>query len=162
MFKIGEIVVYNQYICKIKEIKRNNLLGKDFYVMTPINDESLIIDLPTENRLGNIKKIMNKEEALEFIKTIPDIKELDIDDKYIEQKYKDLLKAGNHEDLIKIIKTSYLRNDIRINNNKKPSEKDNTYLKKAEDLLYYELTYSLSMSYDEVKQYIIDYCKSKS
>lgn len=56
MFEIGEIVVYNQYICKIKDIKKNNMTGNDYYVMAPVNDESLIIDLPTENRLGSIKK----------------------------------------------------------------------------------------------------------
>ena len=162
MFEIGEIVVYNQYICKIKDIKKNNMTGNDYYVMAPVNDESLIIDLPTENRLGSIKKIMTKKEAEALIKKIPKTEILDLNDKYIEQKYKELIKTGNKLDLIKIIKTSYMRYYIRINNKKKASEKDNIYLKKAEDLLYYELSYSLSMSYDEVKEYISDYCSKNS
>lgn len=158
MFEIGEVVVYNQYVCKIKEIRKNNMTGKDFYVITPVNDESLIIDLPIENKLGSIKKIMTKEEAEALIKKIPKTEVLDLNDKYIEQKYKELFKTGDKLDLIKIIKTSYMRNYIRINNKKKASEKDNIYFKKAENLLYYELSYSLSMSYDEVKEYISDYC----
>lgn len=105
---------------------------------------------------------MTKKEAEALIKKIPKTEILDLNDKYIEQKYKELIKTGNKLDLIKIIKTSYMRNYIRINNKKKASEKDNIYLKKAEDLLYYELSYSLSMSYDEVKEYISDYCSKNS
>ena len=45
-----------------------------------------------------------------------------IDDKYIEKTYKELLNSGTYEDLIIIIKTTYLRNDNRIKNNKKISD----------------------------------------
>lgn len=61
-----------------------------------------------------------------------------------------MLLTHDKENLIKIIKTSYLRNEKRINSNKKISAKDDIYLKKAEELLYRELSYSLNMSFDDV------------
>ena len=65
-----------------------------------------------------------------------------------------MLYTGNYEDLIKIIKTTFLRNESRVNNKKKISEKDNNYFKLAEKYLYNELSVSLNMSVEEVKDYI--------
>ena len=51
-----------------------------------------------------------------------------------------MLYKGDIEDLIKIIKTAYIRNDNRLKNNKKISDKDKTYFEKAEEYLYNELS----------------------
>lgn len=60
------------------------------------------------------------------------------------------------EDLIKIIKTTYLRNDYRIKNGKRVSEKDSIYFNMAEKRLYNELSISLNLSFNETKEYIIN------
>ena len=62
---------------------------------------------------------------------------------------------GGHENLIKIIKTTYLRNKERLDNNKKIGEKDQHYFEKAEEYLYNELAVVLNMSYDNTKDYVI-------
>ena len=106
--------------------------------------------------MGYLRDIISKNDAEKLINNIPNINPLEqIDDKYIERTYKELLYNGTHEDLIKIIKTTYLRNDDRKNKNKKVSEKDNDYFNKAEKYLYNELSIALSMSFDETKDYII-------
>lgn len=160
MFKIGKVVLYNNSICTIKDIKKSSINHKDYYVLVPVTDESLIINIPVEN--NSIENIMTKEEARELIKKIPLIKplETDINDRNIELQYRNLLLTHDKDNLIKIIKTSYLRNKKRINNNKKISTKDDTYLKKAEELLYRELSYSLNMPFDDVFEYIKNYCSS--
>lgn len=156
MYKVNEYVVYKKDVCKIKEIRNNKMNGIDYYILVPIDDESLIIDVPVENRMGYLRSIISKEEANKLINNIPNIEPLkNIDDKYVEKTYKDLLYNGTHEDLIKIIKTTYLRNNDRKINNKKLSEKDNDYFTKAEKYLYNEISISLNMSFDETKNYII-------
>ena len=65
-------------------------------------------------------------------------------------------KTEKEENLIKIIKTTYTRNNERLKKGKQVGEKDETYFNKAEKLLYSELAISLGMNYDEVKQYIFD------
>ena len=67
-----------------------------------------------------IRDVISKEEAEKLIKKIPKIETLEnLDDKYIEKTYKELLYNGDLKDLIKIIKTTYIRNDNRIKSNKK-------------------------------------------
>ena len=66
------------------------------------------------------------------------------------------MQSGTHEDLIKIIKTSYLRNKERIDNNKKTTDKDNHYFNQAETYLYNEFSVVLNLSYEETKDYIIN------
>lgn len=155
MFKEGSYVVYKQNVCKIKEIKHSTLRDKDYYVLVPVSDESLIIDLPVDNK--NLRNLITREELDNFIKTIKDIKTINVsNDKMLEQEYKLLLKDGTHESLIKIIKTTYLRNKDRVENKRKIGQKDEEYFKKAEHLLYTEFMIILNKSYEETKKYVED------
>ena len=156
MYKVDDYVVYKKDVCKIREIKNNKLNGNNYYILIPIDDESLVIDVPVDNRMGYLRNILSKEKADSLINNIANIKPLEnIDDKYIERTYKDLLYNGTHEDLIKIIKTAYLRNVDRVKNNRKMSEKDSNYFNRAEKYLYNELSIVYHMSFDETKNYII-------
>lgn len=156
MYKENDYLVYKKDVCKVREVRKNKMNGKNYYILVPVADETLIIETPVDNRMGFIRDVISKDEAEKLIEKIPKIKILDnIDDKYIEKTYKELLYNGNIEDLIKIIKTTYLRNDNRLKNNKKISDKDKTYFAKAEEYLYNELSISLNMSFDKTKDYII-------
>lgn len=66
------------------------------------------------------------------------------------------MQNGTHEDLIKIIKTTYFRNKERIDNNKKTTDKDNYYFNQAELYLYNEFSVVLNLTYEETRQYVID------
>lgn len=156
MYKIGEYVVYKKDVCKIIDIRKNHFNNEDYYIMVPANDSSLKIDIPTANRCNFIRDIISKEEVLKLIRKIPTISLIKIDDKLLEQEYKALISNGNHEDLIKIIKTTYLRNKDKIENKKKISEKDNHYFEQAEKYLYSEFSVALNMSYEDTKQFVID------
>lgn len=156
MYKVNDYVVYKKDVCKIREIKTNKLNGTNYYILIPIDDQSLVIDVPVDNRMGYLRSILSKEEADALINNIINIKPLEnIDDKYMERTYKDLLYNGTHEDLIKIIKTAYLRNADRVKNNRKMSEKDSNYFNRAEKYLYNELSIVYHMNFDETKNYII-------
>ena len=62
---------------------------------------------------------------------------------------------GTKEDIIAIIKTTYLRNEKRLENKKKISEKDNKYFKMAEEFLYNEIGIVLNMTKEQAKEYVI-------
>ena len=157
MFKENDYVMYKNNVCKVREIKHNDLNGNSYYILIPIDDESLIIDVPTDNRMGHLRSIVSHQEAEEIINYIKDIEPLqNINDKNIENTYKELIYNGTHNDLVKIIKTSYLRNQARKNDNKKISEKDSKYFELAEKYLYNELSIALNKSFTETKEYIIN------
>jgi CarD family transcriptional regulator len=99
---------------------------------------------------------MSREEIddlLDKIKSIDLIKE---SDRKLEFKYKELLDSDSPEDLVRIIKTAYLRNKNRIDNKRKISEKDKHYFDLAEHYLYNEISVVMGMSFDETREYIIE------
>lgn len=106
-----------------------------------------------------LKKVITKEEIDRLLLEIPEINTIDLGEKQIEQEYKELMKSGTHEDLVKIIKTSYLRNQIRILNNKRISEIDDEYFRRAEKYLYEEIGIVLNLSFENTKEYIINKLK---
>lgn len=150
MFNTGDFVVYKRDVCKIVNIKN------EYYVLVPITDNSLKISVPVTNKFGFIRNLISKNEIMEIIKKIPNIETIETNDKLIENEYKNLMNTGSHEDLIKIIKTTYLRNKERIDNNKKIGDKDNNYFSLAEKYLYNEFAIVLNMSYDDTKKYVIE------
>lgn len=155
MYKKGDYVVYRRDVCIIKDIKESKLKNTTYYVVNPIDDSSLTIDIPIENKMGFLRDVISTDKAKKLIEKIPEINPIEnINEKNLDAKYKEMLYTGNYEDLIKIIKTTFLRNESRVNNKKKISEKDNNYFKLAEKYLYNELSISLNMSVEEVKDYI--------
>ena len=155
MYQINEYVMYKNDVCKVIDIT-HNINNKDYYVLVPISDLSLKINVPVDKQSNNLRKVFTKKEAQKIIKEIKDIEPVtNINDKNLEVTYQQLLNNRNYVDLIKIIKTSYLRNEARTTKKKKPSEKDSKYFELAERYLYNELGIALNMTFDEVKNKII-------
>lgn len=148
-----QYIVYKKETCKIIDILKNYFKGEDYYILTPIKDSSLTIKVPVNNK--ELRGLINKAEIEKIIKKIPSIPIIDTNSKNLENIYKELLQENSHENLIRIIKTSYLRNKERIDNNKKTTDKDNYYFELAENYLYEEFQIVLGMSYDETKNYVI-------
>lgn len=157
MFKIGDYVVYKRDVCKITNYKEKHIKNIDYFTLVPILDDTLKIDVPVNSTF--LRNIISKEEMEKIINNIPNIGIININDKLLENEYKKLLHDGGYEGLIKIIKTTFLRNRDRIDNRKKISEKDDNYFNLAERYLYSEFSAVLSLSYDETKKYVIDRIK---
>lgn len=159
MYKVGDYVVYKREVCEVISIKEKKFMDMDYYVLVPISDNTLKIDVPVNNKMGYLRPLITKKEVEDIIKIIPNIKPIISTDRLIENEYRNLLNTNKHEDLIKIIKTTYLRNKERLDNNKKIGGKDDEYFKQAENYLYSEFSIVLGMSYDETKKYVIEKVK---
>ena len=160
MKSIGEYIIYRRDVCKIVDMKKYN--DNDYYVLSPLSDSSLHIDVPVNNKMGYIRELISKDEVEKLINKIPSIKIIEEEERRLENKYKELLDSGNHENLVKIIKTTYLRNKNRIENKKKISERDQHYFELAEHYLYDEISIVLNKTYDETKKYILDTLEEKN
>jgi len=156
MKEIGKYIVYRKDVCKIVGIKKNHINNKDYYLLVPIDDESLRMDVPIDNQFGYLRDLISKEEVEKIINRIPEIGIIESSEKMMEYEYKNLLSSGSHEDLVKIIKTTYLRNKERIDNKKKISDKDNRYFQLAEKYLYNEFSIVLGLTIEDTKEYVID------
>lgn len=149
-------IVYERDVCLIEEVKGKYIKGVDYYILRPLNDKTLKISVPVNSKL--LRNLISLEDANKLINKMKSIEVIE-DNKQIENEYKRLLDTGDLSDLVKIIKTTYLRNKERIINKKKISEKDDNYFNKAEDYLYTELGIVFNMSKENIKEYIIEKLK---
>ena len=146
MYKVGDYLVYKKDVCKVLDIIDN------IYLLVPISDPSLKIKVSVDS--DGIRELVSENELNKLISDIPSIDIINCDDKMIEYEYKQLLGNGCFEDLIKVIKTTYLRNKERLANKKKKNLKDSEYMEKAEKLLYPEVGIVLNLSFEETKNKI--------
>lgn len=155
MFKIGDTVMHGREACLVADILRSYQEGEDFYVLKPVQDNSLTIKSPAHNRHGLLRPVITKEETEALIQSIPSIETVDVDSRSMEATYKSLMDSGKHSDLIRIIKTTYLRRKDKISSGKKVGETDKTYFRQAERTLYSELAVVLDKSYDDTRDYVV-------
>lgn len=149
-------IIYERDVCIIEEVMKKYIKGIDYFILRPLNDKTLKISVPVTSKM--LRNVISFDEANELINNMKNIDVLK-DEKQMENEYKRLLDTRDLNDLVKIIKTTYLRNKERIDNKKKISEKDDNYFNKAEDYLYTELSVALNMKKSELKKYIIEKLK---
>lgn len=155
MYKIGDVVVYRRDVCRVTAKKKSDLTGEMCYVLVPYKNEnnSVKMQVPVSNKAGHLRDLVTKDQIDELIRNAPDIETLESKPANMKSQYATLMKGGSLEDLVCIIKTSYLRNDERMKNHKKLASIDAEYLEKAENLLYSELSVAMNMSYEESKEF---------
>lgn len=162
MFSIGDYIVYGtKGVCLVTDVTTMNLDGvpKDtkYYILQPWNQSGSRIFVSVENKKTLMRKTLSKTEADELIDEIPCIDEIWVDgDKLREEKYKECLRSCDCRELVRIIKTLFLRKEERLKAGKKITTTDERYLRLAEEHLYSELSLALEIPVEHMRQYITD------
>lgn len=162
MFEIGDYVVNaNNGICKITDIVLMDISevkeDKKYYLLIPIGEKTAKVYVPVEKAEQRFRRIIEETQAWQIIDEIPDIEEIHIkNDKEREQKYKEILRSGDLEKTIGVIKNIYRRKQVRTAQGKKNTVVDERYFKMAEDNLYAELAFALGKEKEEMVQLIKD------
>ncbi len=154
MYQINDYLKYGKDVCRVKEIEEKKFNDQDYYLLVPVKDETLKIEIPVTS--DKVQDLISKDELENLINKIPEIETIKLEEKFMESEYKRLMSTGDYEDIIRVIKTTYLRNKIRKQNNKKLAEKDINYFQLAEDNLFNEFAVVLGKSYEDTKNYIIN------
>lgn len=167
MFEKGELIICGGHgVCRVIDITDNPIDRMDrkrkYYLLEPIFEKASTIYTPVDNEKIIMRRIMNEEEAR---KLIEHIREIDIvwiqEEKRREQTYKDAIRTYDSRSLVQIIKTLYQRKKVRINEGKKVLSSEEQYLRKAEELLYSEMSLALSIPKDKVEEYIMEAVKKQ-
>ena len=154
MYQINDYLKYGKDVCRVKEIEEKKFNDQDYYLLVPVKDETLKIEIPVTS--DKVQDLISKEELESLLNKIPEIETINLEEKFMESEYKRLMSTGEYEDIIRVIKTTYLRNKTRKQNNKKLAEKDINYFQQAEDNLFNEFSVVLGKSYEDTKNYIIN------
>lgn len=132
MFTVGDYVVCgNNGICRVQDITTLNISGIDksrkYYLLKPVFLSGSTVYIPVDTADEAMRKAMNKDEAMQFIHSIPNIPLIPLaDEKTLERTYKEYMHQNS------------------------------SYFKLAEDFLYGELSIALDMPKDEVRDYIVN------
>lgn len=146
-------------VCEVLDVATIDYEGmpKDrlYYILHPYDKKAGKIFTPVDNNKTPMRSIISKEDARELIDSISSQGSLWIADERMREKcYKECIKNSDCKELSQIIKTLYLRKQERVAQGKKITALDERYLKLAEDVLFSELSFSLEIPRDEIKEYI--------
>lgn len=167
MFGIGDYVICgNKGVCTVENITTLNITGvnkeREYYILKPLYMAGSTVYVPVDSPKESMRKVLEREEAEKLIKEIPNIPLLVItNDKFSEQMYRDCIRTNDCEDLVKIIKTIYMRKQKRIQAGRKVTAVDAKYFHMAEDHLYGELAVALNISRKEVESCIVEVIAGK-
>jgi len=139
-----------------KRFKKNAINNQDYYTLENKEDTSLKISIPVSQETQLLRHLATFDEISNTLDHINDIPTLNINERNLEEQYKLLLQGTTIENLIKIIKTAYIRNEIRKNNHKHLSDTDTSYQELAEQFLFNEIAYAMNISYDAAKELVFN------
>lgn len=160
MFEKDQLIMCGGHgVCRVVNITGNPVDRLDkvrkYYVLEPVFQKGSTVYTPVDNDKVVMRRIMNKEEAEELAEQVGQIETVWIqEEKGREQMYKDAIRTYDCHSLVQIIKTLYLRKQDRLKEGKKVLSSDEQYLRKAEELLYGEMSLALSIPKEDVESYI--------
>jgi len=161
MFEIGTCIICGQHgVCRVEAIGPLKLydssMERNYYTLSPLYSKGGVTYVPADTDKIVMRKVISKEEAEKLIEEIEEMEELGIEnEKRRDEVFKRALRTCDNKEWVKIIKTLYLRRQVRIAQGKKVTASDERYLKAAEDSLYGELAVALGMQKNEVGKYIL-------
>lgn len=160
MYNVGNMVMYGAFgICKITAIEKRDFTGEEqeYYILKHINSDKNIFYVPTdiEEALSNMHHICSKAEADELISHMNSEEQIWIDnDIRRKEEYSRIIKGADKHEIIRLIKTLYLRRKELDKSGKKMRSADENYLNLAENMLFEEFAYVLDIDRSEVVEYI--------
>ncbi len=160
MFEVGDYVIDSSNgICKIENQVHLDMDGIDenqvFFMVVPVEEKNAREYIPVEKINEKLRRVMNKDQAIKLMDEIPDLEELCVsNEKQREKIYKDAVLSNDPVQLIRVIKTIYIRREHRAAAGKKNTVIDERYLKIAENSLYHELAFAIGKTPSEIPDLI--------
>ena len=150
----------NSGVCRVEAIQTMDGIGMDqkrtYYTLVPIYTSGSRLFVPTDSKKVVTRSVMTKKEAKKLLEEWDQIETLWVEsDKKREEVYKEALRSFDSRQWVKLIKTSYERNQARIQNGKKATTSDERYLHMAEDNLFGELAIPFKMTKGEAEDYFV-------
>lgn len=163
MFNVGDTVMHpGMGVCKIENIKTETFArtkSREFYILKPLyENNNTTVYVPVDAPKQILKKLITAQDINNLIKSLANDKESLWIDNDLQRKelFGAILKEGNREKLIKLVKELHEHQEERQKNGKRLHISDEKFLLEAEKLLHQELAYTMKIKPDEVADFIIN------
>ena len=159
MYAVNDTVMYGQSgICKITEIC-DRKFGREtlkYYVLRPVYGDNTVIYCPVDSDKVRIRKLLSAEEVVALIREMPAQQGDWIEnDNLRKEAQTEILRRGDHKELIALIKTLYRKRTETENSGRRFHRADAEAMAQAEKMLYQEFAQVLDISPDEVVPFTI-------
>ena len=140
MFKEGDFIIYGSNgVCQVEHIGSMELQGVP-------DDKMCRLFTPVDNHKVVMRPVISKKEACDLIDHMQEMQVFEIqNEKNRDTVFKEALKTGDCEELVRVIKTIYEKKQERKAQGKKVTAGDERYFKLAEEHLYGELAIALGI-----------------
>lgn len=160
MYQVGDRIIYGSNgVCVIDEIKMIEVPHSDeekaYYIIKPVYQECRI-SVPVDTKIF-MRPIISGEEAKALIDAIPQV---DAQPYYttalrqLQEYYEKKLSSHSCADLIELTISLHRKKMQVLEQKRKFGAIDERYMKRAEELLFGELSVALEIPKNEVRQYI--------
>lgn len=158
MYKVGELIFYGGTgVCRVESIEDRPAAGgsRKYYVLRPTCQSGKIY-IPVDTTVF-MRPVISREEAERLIDAIPGIKAEAIRERSFTQlaaRYDQLMAAHDCESLVRLVMSIHEKKRYAESHGRKFGQIDARYMKRAETLLYGELSAALELDFDKVQPYI--------
>lgn len=160
MYQVGEMIIYGgEGVCRVEAVGKLRMAGvnkeKDYYTLSPLYRDGKIYT-PVDTQVF-MRPVISREEAEALIRSIPDIQAAACSERnlrLLNEHYQSLIRSRDCTDMVQVIKAAYEKRQERKSQGGKPSQVDERYMKRAEELLHGELAVALGIDRSEVGDYI--------
>lgn len=167
MYQVGEKIIYGgNGVCVIDEIKLietpHTQETQQYYVIRPMFQDCKI-SVPVDTNVF-MRPVISQAEAEALVDSIPGI---DVEPYYnpalrqLQEYYDTKLNTHRCEDLVELTMSLHRKKLKTQEQKRKFGAIDERYMKRAEDLLFGELSAALEIPKDDVRQYIQDRLTAK-
>lgn len=162
MFQKGDFVAFgNKGICRIKNITTLDMDGipKDrlYYEMQPVLNagSKVFTSVEQADESGTMRKLMTSDEAVRLLSSPPEEEPAwEADDRKREEQYRSIINGNQAAGLLALIRYVHIRQRGRALKGRRLASMDARYLKTAEEHLYTELSISMQVAAEEIREYV--------
>jgi Transcriptional regulators, similar to M. xanthus CarD len=167
MYKMGDLVVYegSSSICEISRIDRFDFQGGDrdrlYYVLKPLREDCVIYN-PVDNTSARMRPVLTRDEAERLIDTIPDLAPAEPqaeghpaqEAKQMAQHFESIIRTRDCARLLELTMSLYDKQRRQAACARAISPTEAAAKKRAEEMLFDELSIALGIPAEGVQKYI--------
>lgn len=160
MFQTGDYVVYGANgVCKVEAVgKLSGMLAdgkKVYYTLIPVDERGGKVFTPVDNQKVIMRPVVSREDACYWLDHIGELENIEIvDERRKETIYKETLSKCDYREWIRMVKTLHNRKLDRLAHGKKVTASDERFFHLVESNLFGELSVSLGISREEVREFV--------
>ncbi|MBM6924334.1 CarD family transcriptional regulator [Pseudoflavonifractor phocaeensis] len=159
MFQVGDLIVYSgSGVCRVMAVGQQTArtgTQRTYYTLRPLQGTEIIY-APVDSSVS-MRPALTRGEADALIRRLPTIQAAAVtgtNAQLLNHSYQALFQSNSCTDLVGLLKCIHGKDIAARKQGKRPGKVEERYRKRAEELLYGELSAALELPVEEIPNYI--------